>query len=211
MKRTRVGHVKSDSGLGYDGSESLTRTADGIAANINSFFGLINYPVQVHFTKNAARRMDSEYKKHANCSTIKVGVELSDGKEMDIFSINTDFFGRVQRDMRQQGEDYSGGTYEVNTAKYDATDESFEQVRGCERSFSFFNHKSLSHDVTVKSFIATYLLGYSSYLVGVMCPVSSMSSFVLDVVNSPEFTEHLELNVDVDDHNEWKLQGMQKS
>lgn len=93
------------SNLGYEGSTNLVRSNNGIEhkGNVPSFpvSRLSNYPAEVIFSGRAIRKMDNEYKNNGNASTIEIKANFASGKNAQIFAINTNFFGKVQRDEIQ--------------------------------------------------------------------------------------------------------------
>ncbi len=189
------------SSLGYPEANDLHlfRSEEGIISQRegkNKFLALLNYPTTVQFSGKAIRKMDAEYNKNANASTIEVYANLKSGKKISIFSINTNFFGRVQADRNTNQTTID---YHVSPFNYDSSRKSFESVFGSERSFSVFDLKDWETDNgdVVTSFGAEYLLGYVT--------VSETHKFVSKFFNTDEFSEKTLMQIGVKENNDWDL------
>jgi hypothetical protein len=160
--------VAKASGLGYPGSDSLLRTEKGIETT-SGFLGLLNYPVIVKVAYAALRQIDSDFRKHDNHYEIKINAVTCDQESCLLFTLNSNFFRRLQDYMGTQAREVTleAGTFvyhpEKNSFCTYVKDESLAHVGLNERSFGdvgfLTDYKaSNSEKKTIKQFSAELLV-----------------------------------------------------
>lgn len=193
------------SSLGYPVADyyNLSRTNEGIVSNEepSGFIALCNYPVKVAFSNRAIRKVDQEYVENDNASTINVFANLKSNKKLQLFSINTNFFGIVQM-FRNNAE---MEVFTVPVFPFNAEDRSFSTSYSQPRSFSINGkNEPLTKDDIVISFGAEYLLGYN------LC-VSETHDFAVTFFKKEEFpNEEIILHLDVTADDTWDLNLFQR-
>ncbi len=203
----------------------LFRTEEGIVSEENGLIGLLNYPTTVQFSGRAIRKMDREYSENGNSSTIAIYANLKSGRKVPLFSIDSNFFGRVQRDRDTAKQSID---YDVALFGYEADEKAFysrhqEAIKAvcttvnmlqgsvnyddmmrmllpmAERSFTDIGNQEAQFERgdVVTSFGAKYLLGRFF--------ASETHEFSLKFFKSDVFAEKVVLKIDVTDRGEWDL------
>lgn len=187
--------------------KEMQRTPVGLVAKKSTdFMPLLNYPVRVEMTSAAIQKMDLEFQEHDNMSQIEIDLNFKSGKKWHLFTINTNFFGRVQGDLHLQerpigsfrssrdGDNNSPVfRYTVGTFEYDPSDKSYRFDWTMERTLDTLTNKGFSsldlppNDVMV-SFSATYTTGCFN--------VSSRTNFLTTTFEDPNAPEELLLKID---------------
>lgn len=101
----------------------LFRNEEGIVSKSKKrkFIGLVNYPTTVQFSGRAVQKMHAECEDY-NHSSIDIYANFKSGKKISLFTINSNFFGKVKSDRDSSGKLID---YEVAFIRYNSADKSF--------------------------------------------------------------------------------------
>ncbi len=146
--------------------KKIKRTPTGFVVEKSvDLLPLLNYPVCVEMTPAAIQKMDLEFKEHDNVSQVDIYLNFKSGIKWHLFSVNTNFFGRVQGDRNSNSPVLK---YTVGTFEYDPSDHSYRFDCFMERSLGIsskdFSSLKLSPNDVMVSFSATYSVGYFGVL-----------------------------------------------
>lgn len=172
---------------------------------------LLNYPTKVQFSGYAIRKMDAEYNENDNSSTIVVYANLKSGKKVSLFSINSNFFGRVQRDRETKKPfiEYDVSHYsdpvkaiqDVCTTVHMLKDLPFDKMMSmikpvAERSLGDEEMETIDPEDIV-TFGARYLLGYAF--------ASETHEFSIKYFEEKRITQNLVLEIGLTRKGDWDL------
>jgi hypothetical protein len=191
-------------GLGYQGSENLYRTQEGIKWKPNKgespFQGMFDYPVLVEFTKAGLQLVGKKSEEYRE-SNIRIIGKTPAGKRIDFFTIDSLFFShkleksrfwRVDSCYVRQSYSPLHPEHEQQKAELNFPDSFFRE--------RINNDTGISPDETISSFLAVYELKYTSEL-GVTS-VEESSGFQ---VKQTRKDESLFLEIDADTHGNFIL------
>jgi hypothetical protein len=134
-----------------------------------------------------------EFIEQGNCSAIFLSANFASGNKTNLFSISPSFFGAVQKDRDTPDEEAK--SYQVTPLYYNPETDLVEFKSCADRSYEFFDPTIAKDDILI-SFDAHYGLGY-------IVPTAKTFAFSRKFFNSKE--ERLQLEIDVDERNQWIL------
>ncbi len=178
--------------LSFPGSSGLIRTPEGIRSDGKATFtNLINYPIYVMVTHKALEKLVAE-NEHSN-HTLNINAKLADGTEVKLFTLNSNFFGRVLSAHHRKQEVLKHIAPLVkHDPRHDVFKIGFSDVR------SFGRAAGTSPDFTISSFNVRLLVGLG-------CSAYETHEFANHFFKHGGCQEALSLDIDVEESGEWKL------